>query len=127
MLKLGGIDICTDHVTIVADLYRKRGYRVRKRYVGESSIFPHKAMGSASLLIDEICANDHALIIDAAGKRPACSPGKGNNGQFALMQQKTEVRAVAVELADYVPQIIDAFGDRRGVRKAGDFHLAKST
>jgi hypothetical protein len=49
--QTGGIDICTDDVTIVADLYRKRGYRVWKRYVGESPIFPHKAVGSASLLI----------------------------------------------------------------------------
>ena len=49
MLKLGGIDICTNDVTIVADLYRKRGYRRRKLYIRKSPVFPHKAVGTVSL------------------------------------------------------------------------------
>lgn len=127
MFKLGGIDICTDDVTIVADLYRKRGYRARKRYVGESPILPHKAMGPVPLFSRQIVAHDHSLIIDAAGKCSACSTWKRDDGELALMQEEADIRTVSGEYPHNISQIVHAIGNGRGIGKAGKGHLVKNT
>jgi hypothetical protein len=41
----GGVEICTNHVAIVADLYWFRGNCSWKFDVGESPILSHKAVG----------------------------------------------------------------------------------
>ena len=126
MLKLGGIDICTHDVTIVADLYRKRGYCRRKLYIRKRPVFPHKAVGPVSLFCGEIITNDHPLIVDAAGKRSACSAGKRDDGELALMQEEAEIRAISVELAHDVSQIVDTRGNGRRIGKAGNGYLVKN-
>ena len=127
MLKLGGIDICSHDVTIVADLYRKRGYRRRKLYIRKSPIFPHKSVGPVPLFQGGITTNDHPLIVDAAGKSSICSTGKRDNRELALMQEEADIRTVSGEHPHNISQIIHAIGRGSGIGKARKGHLVKNT
>jgi len=125
VLAQHGIEICSDDVTIVADFCRKRGYRIRKLYVGECPAFPHKTVAPVPLFSREKGAHDHSLIIDAAGKCSACSAGKRDDGQLAIVQEEPEVRTIAVKLAGDVAEVIDACGNGRRIWKAWNIHAMK--
>jgi len=127
VLKLGGIDIYSDDVTIVADLYRLRGNCSWKFYVGEGPIFPYKSVGPVPLFQGGITTNDHPLIVDAAGKSPICSTGKRDNRELALMQEEADIRTVSGEHPHNISQIIHAIGRGSGIGKARKGHLVKNT
>ena len=127
MFRQGGIDICPNHVAIVADLYWLRTNCSGKLYVGESPILPHKAMSSASLLIEEICAHNHALIVDALRKRSSRSTGKGDDGELAVVQEEAKIGTIAVKAAGNVAEVIYAHSNGECAGKAGNIQAMKNT
>jgi len=126
VFKLGGIDICTDDVAIVADLCRLRGNCPWKLYVRECPILPHKAVRSVPLFSSQIVAHDHSLIIDAAGKGSACSARKGDDGELALMQEEADIRTVSGEYPHNISQIVHAIGRSGCIGKARKSYLVKN-
>jgi len=127
MFKLGGIDICPNYVAIVADLCWLRANCSGKLYVGESPILPHKAVSSASLFIEEICAHNYALIVDALRKRSSRSTGKGNDGELAIAQKEAKIGTIAVKAAGNVAEVIYAHSNGECAGEAGNIHSLKDT
>ena len=127
MFKLCGIDICPNHVAIVADLYWLRANSSGKLYVGESPILPHKAVSSGSLLIEKICAHNHVLIVDALRKRSSRSTGKGNDGELAVVQEEAKIGTIAIKIAGNVAEVIYAHSNGGCAGKARNIYAMKDT